>query len=247
MRIEQQQNFMMDMIRQVARGDLTPAAFQRPYVWGPEDVEAMFESILEGWPIGSFVLWSPYGAYDVSRIARGRLGPILTGGDRLTGVILDGQNRLASLAWAMADLFPEYSTPDDLSISEAATWTCGQKLVADYSVRRIMFVPREEAETDLRIPVSVICDSTALNKHFRRHDVWDRIGSNDAALKWVDDCAHAMRSARVTTTNLNGATPAEAKRAFLKICRVGVPMSAEDFEAALGWAEDMENEKGMQP
>ena len=40
----------------------------------------------------------------------------------------------------------------------------------------------------------------------------------------------------VVVTDMADATAAEAKDAFLHICKVGVPMSEADFEKAVSWA-----------
>jgi hypothetical protein len=37
------------------------------------------------------------------------------------------------------------------------------------------------------------------------------------------------------TTTISDATADEAKYAFLRICRVGVPMSEADFDQAVAW------------
>jgi hypothetical protein len=230
--IRQEHAFMLDMVNAVRRGEMAPAAFQRPYVWEREHVEALFESILEGWPVGAFLLWRPYGAWDVSAVARGRLGPVVAESGGADAIILDGQNRLASLAWAMADANPAWPVPADMSIAEAETWTGPAKLVAAPATRRIAFVPADEAGEGERAPAGILCDSMAFNAYLRRH--YGRM--SDDALRWFDEAAQRLRSARVTVTALERATPEEAKRAFLRICKVGVPMSEADFDTAFAWA-----------
>lgn len=103
MRITQSSVFVRTLLTNAATGQILPAAMQRPYVWQLNDVEALCDSILSGFPIGSFLLWEPDGAADLSFVAKGRLGPIGanvsgTGSDQYQ-LMLDGQNRLATLAW----------------------------------------------------------------------------------------------------------------------------------------------------
>lgn len=50
--------------------------------------------------------------------------------------------------------------------------------------------------------------------------------------------AHQSREARTVETLIQNATAEEARHAFLRICRVGVPMSQEDFDRAVGWTAD---------
>ena len=63
-----------------------------------------------------------------------------------------------------------------------------------------------------------------------------RIRQSSLYLRHLAQCQNAFRNAQVVVTNLEQATVEEAKDAFLHICKVGVPMSAADFEAAVSWA-----------
>jgi biotin synthase-related radical SAM superfamily protein len=55
-------------------------------------------------------------------------------------------------------------------------------------------------------------------------------------IKFHDKCADAFRDARTAITIIENATPDEARSAFLRICRVGVQMSQEDFDKAVNWS-----------
>ncbi len=238
MRIEQHAVFFKDLVRQVGTGSILPAAFQRPYVWSESDVMALFESILRGYPLGGFLLWSPYGKADIRQVARARLGPIVADlKDTSTSLLLDGQNRLATMAWMGHDF--EQPVPSGLSDAEAAIWGGSRRLVLDLEHRRFQFVAREQARQGLTLPAYALVDSLRANPLIR--ECWDGPWSvypeaqRDDALRWFDTCTRAFSDARVVVTDVQGATAEEAKDAFLHICRVGVPMAEKDLEAALGW------------
>ena len=230
--------FMWDLVKRVRAGTLIPAAFQRPYVWAREDVEAFWGSLIDGFPLGSVMLWTPHDAYDITKVARGRLGPIQADNDRPAGVILDGQNRLATIAWSMWT--PDQTLPDALSPQEAATWASGMLLVADGGSETVSFVPAAEAETGLRVPIGILCQFDRYNRYMREH--YDRLDAGgddlDHVFDWFDHCRNRVQEARLVVTDIQGATPEEAKHAFLRICRVGVPMSEEDFDGAMAWDEE---------
>lgn len=76
MQITQSSGFLFDLLREVRSGTLLPAAFQRPYVWSKQDVEALCDSVLTGFPIGGFLVWEPGTLGDVSQLGRSRLGPV---------------------------------------------------------------------------------------------------------------------------------------------------------------------------
>lgn len=239
MRIYQSNNFLMDLTRQVRKGALLPAAFQRPYVWAKADVMALIESILRGYPIGGFLIWSPWGKADLSKVSRYRLGPILgTDESARVSLLLDGQNRLATLAWMGHDY--EEPVPDDMTEQERATWPPDERLVADLATKTIKFVPVAEEHEGFRMPAASLVHSAVANVVFRkRWDEWSKLDETalNAGLKWFDVTSAAFSEARVVVTEISEASAAEAKHAFMHICKVGVPMSEQDFAAALAWAD----------
>lgn len=241
----------MSVVREVASGRMLPAAMQRPYVWKKADVEAMCDSIMSGFPIGAFLMWNPGPKADLSQLAKGRLGPLMPAAADTLGyspysLLLDGQNRAATLAWMMLrddDVLPEMA---DLSPAEQATWMSGERLVLDFVTRSVKFVPVEEAAVGLRLPVWMLFSGSAnstrvtASAHMRMlaRDVWPKYATQDTIDDFYDLWDHAcnrFREARTTETIIEGASPAEARHAFIRICRVGVPMLQEDFDRAIGW------------
>src|SRR5690606_28475965 len=83
-------------------------AIQREFVWSPAQIERLFDSIMRGYPIGSFLFWNverehcrSYKFYEFlnryhQRDERHNPDADLTGDESVTA-ILDGQQRLTSL------------------------------------------------------------------------------------------------------------------------------------------------------
>jgi hypothetical protein len=188
----------------------------------------MWGSILEGLPIGSFLMWEPPADFDRSTLARHRLGPLPIHDSDPETIILDGQNRLATIAWS---LFQDLPKPDDMSPAERETWDTFDTLVADFDERSIRFVPNCLVTDGPRFSMSKLLDSGEFWPYLRDHAK----RFSDDAINWFDHVSTQVREARVINTMLHRATPEEAKRAFLHICKVGVPMSEADFDAAIGW------------
>lgn len=251
MRIRQSTPYLSSMIEDCAAGRMQPAAMQRPYVWIKDDVESLCDSILSNFPIGGFVLWEPGNKADLNKVSKGRLGP-LTGpkaGDRgAVGLLLDGQNRMATLAWMMVKDFAGLPLFDGMSTEESSTWLAGQRLVLDSTEQRMMFVPAEEADIGFRLPAWSLlpfCDSGnhTINQLLRqRWNEWEKVGADsaeiEAFIKFHDQCTNAFRNAQTVVTLIENATAEEARNAFLRVCRVGVQMSQEDFDKAVNWTPD---------
>ena len=249
MKIRQSSSFLVTLLREVSAGRLLPAAMQRPYVWRKTDVEALCDSVLSGFPIGSFLMWAPGTKADLSSLAMGRLGPIESAGKEQPHAhqLLDGQNRLATLGWMMADQPPVL---DDLSPAEVETWAGPDRLVLDFDSRSVKFMPAGEAEDRLRLPAWTLVSTSDNDEYHKAMSMIRQLGRGkwaerfseaevDAFVDFWDRCRDRFKDARTTETVIEDATAAEARHAFLRICRVGVPLAQEDFDRALGWTPDI--------
>lgn len=236
MQIRQRVGFMKEMLDDATSGRIVPAAFQRPYVWNRDDVEALWKSVIEGWPLGSVILWSPHQDIDQDRMGKARLGPVMATGHKWSRMILDGQNRLATLAWSLLPANAERPDDADLSPMERETWDPSMSLVCDYELRQILFVPTVEADIGKRFPVAALADIRVLNPIIRKLDKVALV--SDAELDWIFKKETNLRESMMVVTNINGGTPAEAVEAFRNVARVGQPVSAEDLETALNWLDD---------
>lgn len=241
MRIQQNSEFLLTSIRRVEAGALAPAAFQRPYVWTKDDVLALCESVLSGFPLGGFLTWVPVDPQDVlPDLGRSRLGPIsLQSASRPEGcaLLLDGQNRLATLAWLLQK--PGDLRPADLSGVEQETWGGQQEVVLDLTERCFEWVDAADVDAEGLLPAWTVLRSGPEVQPFIRQkwNEWEVAGVEDIVgkLTFFDRACDAFRDARVTETVLRNASVEEARRAFKHICKVGVSMSAADFDEAVGW------------
>ena len=85
-----------DLLESVLAGESRVPRFQRPYVWSPEDMVQLFDSILKGYPIGSLLIWKTERS-DISSLDN--IGPISVpkNGPALRSYIVDGHQRVATL------------------------------------------------------------------------------------------------------------------------------------------------------
>lgn len=83
------------------QGELGVPDFQRPFVWSDQQVVSLLGTVLNGWPSGSLLLMR--GDTNIFRIREPEGTPPLT---KAQFVILDGQQRLTALYWALRDAGP---------------------------------------------------------------------------------------------------------------------------------------------
>nr|WP_250807073.1 DUF262 domain-containing protein [Neorhizobium tomejilense] len=249
MRVEQSSNFLLDIVRSAAEGDFGLAPFQRQYAWTKDDVEKLLKSLVRKWPIGSFTLWTPPSADRELYPTKGRLGP-LEHDESVRVLILDGQNRLASLIYASLVQSAPTSPAHPYSDEEIDVWFGEEILVADFATKSITFMHPSEAWTATRIPFGDIMDSTVFDRR-RSMEVWQRAmdnGMTDEALDWLlDTLPNRIRETRVTTTNLLDATLEEARECYMTVCRAGQAITDEEFDRAFSYTPASSNAQRKGP
>ncbi len=88
-----------DVVSQVFKGKVRIPKFQRTFRWQWEDVRRLFDSIARGYPIGSLLLWER-----PAEAATLHLGALeIDAPQGLALWVVDGQQRLTSLASALAE------------------------------------------------------------------------------------------------------------------------------------------------
>lgn len=98
-----------DVVTRIDSRRLLLPAIQREFVWDPEQIERLFDSLLQGYPVGSFLLWEVrdpedkqnYRYYEFLRDYRERYKihnpEFSTKGHVDFDAVLDGQQRLTSI------------------------------------------------------------------------------------------------------------------------------------------------------
>jgi hypothetical protein len=99
-----------NLIASVKRGQVRIPSFQRPLRWDASQVVALFDSIYKGYPIGSLLLQKR-----AAEAATVQIGPLVIKAPFVFDAlwVIDGQQRLTSLAAGLARPVPMPTTPDD--------------------------------------------------------------------------------------------------------------------------------------
>ncbi len=84
-----------ELVEQLFDGQIVIPSIQRDYVWRPAQIPPLLESIYRGYPIGSILIWQTTQAIPLKLAAVIQQKPQ----PHIPMVLLDGQQRLTSLAW----------------------------------------------------------------------------------------------------------------------------------------------------
>jgi hypothetical protein len=89
---------ILEFIKRLASGEYLIPTFQRLFVWNPENISALWDSIYQGYPIGSILCWKTRTLLYVHRKLGGFYLPENADqGRKIQTYILDGQQRATSL------------------------------------------------------------------------------------------------------------------------------------------------------
>ena len=88
------------LLNDIERGVIKIPQFQRDYVWSKENAAKLIDSILKGYPIGTFITWKTKEQLRVIKNLGNYDLPIVPAGD-FSIYVLDGQQRMTSLFCAL--------------------------------------------------------------------------------------------------------------------------------------------------
>ena len=100
---EPQSSNLSSLVNDIERGLVKIPQFQRDFVWRKQKAAKLLDSIVKGYPIGTFILWRTKESLRSVREIGGAELPQTPEGD-FTQYVLDGQQRLTSLFAALKAL-----------------------------------------------------------------------------------------------------------------------------------------------
>ncbi len=91
---------LFNFLQKIEKGLIQIPRFQREFVWGAKDVASLMDSILKGYPIGTFILWKTKEELGIIKEIIGLDFPKHQPGEDFN-YVLDGQQRILSIYCAM--------------------------------------------------------------------------------------------------------------------------------------------------
>ena len=209
----------------VPRGQIRIPAFQRGFVWDPDMVAFLMDSIYKGYPFGSLLLWRTR-----EQLAHERqLGPFRLperDPDYPIDYVLDGQQRLTAI-------FGVFQT--QIAADPAAEWAAVYfDLGADPDLQQAQFFPISVEGVDPRrhFPLNTLFSPVA----YRR--ATENFG--DADLQRIDNMQARFKEARIPFQLLTTEDRAKVAIVFERINHTGVPLDTLQLLTAWTWSEEFD-------
>ncbi len=150
------QNYtIQDIIRSIENGEYRIPRFQRDFVWSLKQSAYLLDSIFKGYPIGAIILWKTRTELPEIREFGGVQIPQKDTG-RYTSYVIDGQQRLTSLFFALKGL----KTADGIDFSKMSL-----SLTADSSDTLVYDSIPKENSSEIFMPLKDLYTGDALHLH----------------------------------------------------------------------------------
>ncbi|GAA2209988.1 hypothetical protein GCM10009850_054470 [Nonomuraea monospora] len=222
-------NLLETFLENVRKGQLRVPKFQRPFVWRPDQMLDLFDSIERGYPIGSMLLWETPAALESLEHVGGLAIPDVPPGQSAT-YILDGHQRLSTL---YASLYrPAASDPID---STDWIWhiyrALGQR---DSRANRYVHWKHPSAPPPHYLPIRSVLRTLDFLAYAR--NLAKTMGDDpfyDELIEEAEQVAQRIKSYKVSVVTLLGGNLAQAVEVFSRVNSKGQSMSPDQMVSAL--------------
>lgn len=219
--------FLGKLVERVAAGKIRVPKFQRDFVWNQPDLSALLDSVRRGFPIGSILVWdTEKGIQSTPRIGPLEISP---GSDGSVGYLLDGQQRVSTLAGTLR------LTDDMDPIVDHIDWR------VYYDLKDQTFIDHRKLarDSDPRyFPVRSLLNTAGFFEACRR--IQDQVDDERRALRWLDEAdrlSSAFRDYQLPLIHIREADLESAVTVFARLNRTGRKMAADELVSALTYQE----------
>jgi len=212
------------LINRISSGDIRIPAFQRDFIWEPEQVAFLLDSIYKGFPIGTVILWKTDNRLNTEK----NLGFFKLPApqkDYPVNYVLDGQQRLTSL-------FSVFQT--DLEPSSDEWIDVYFDMVAEEAIQESLFIALDESEVDSsrHFPVKTFFDTVEYRKATSALD--------DSEIIKIDTVQDRFKSYLVPNETFEAEDRNQVAIVFERINRAGTELDVFELLAAWSWSEQFD-------
>ena len=214
-----------EILDQIQRGQIRVPAFQRGFVWEPDRVAYLMDSIYKRYPFGSLLFWRTKEKLKTER----DLGPFELPepkADYPIDYVLDGQQRVTAI-------FGVFQT--ELPMANAVAWeNVYFDLHADVNAQDPQFVALSTTEvfSDRHFPLNTIFDTAAYRKATKDLD--------DETAKRIDDMQAIFKETQIPVQLSSTDDKATVAIIFERVNRQGVPLDTLQLLSAWTWSEEFQ-------
>ena len=228
--------FLEDLLRGLASGNLRVPKFQRPFVWRPDQMLELFDSIERGYSIGSLLVWDTnQDLPSLERIAGIEIPSVPQRGG--VSYLLDGHQRLCTLFGSLS----RRQHADAGAGQQEWMWNIYRALGgrAEPGSRYRHWKKAEEPSPDY-LPVRAVLRTMDFLTYGRRLSVaaQDRTDDLNSLMDEAEQVAQRIKSYKIAVVRLVGGELSHAVEVFSRLNSSGQSMTPEQMVSALTYQAD---------
>lgn len=215
------------LLQRITDGEIRIPAFQRDFVWEPDRVQFLMDSIYKGYPIGTVLFWRTK-----EQLLHDRdLGPFTLPQPKEQypiDYVLDGQQRLTSI-------FSTFQTDLKKSAESKVKWTdIYFDLSAAPDAQDSQFVALEDSEVQQHhVPLRYLFDVSAWA-------TYSRTITDKTHLETIDKLQALFKEAQIPVETVETEDHSKIAIIFERINRGGVPLDTYQLLSAWTWSGDFD-------
>ena len=213
------------IIEKISSGEIRIPSFQRGFVWEPEAVAFLMDSLFKEYPIGAVLLWRTKEKL-INERQLGRFTLPEPTKDYPIDYVLDGQQRLTSIF----SVFQTDLTPDD-----DPNWQDIYYILSkEQKSQETQFVPLSPDAVDRtkHFPLSVLFDSVKYRRATEQLD--------DATKEEIDKLQEVFKEITIPVQMMETDDKSIVAIVFERVNRTGVPLNSFQLLTAWSWSTDFD-------
>ncbi|MEV6811370.1 DUF262 domain-containing protein [Micromonospora sp. NPDC051296] len=223
-----------DLLGGIGRGEIRVPAFQRPFVWRPNQMLELFDSIERGYPIGSLLLWRTNERVPSLNSIGGLPIPPPPEG-RQVSYLLDGHQRVSTL-------FGVLNRPlrDGPAENEADwIWQIYRDLRPDPLGSDRYRHHRSGKFSPHLLPLAAVMRTRDFLRHFHRVELSVKDPDQaDSLIREAEAVAQRIKGYKLTLVRLDGASIEQAVNVYARLNRTGTRMDPDQMVSALTYRRE---------
>jgi hypothetical protein len=237
-----------NLLRDVREGEIRIPRFQRPFVWTPDQRLLLFQSIYEGMPIGSFLIWrtkeNDLRCYD-------HLGPLRLawasrddeqGTQGIRQYLLDGHQRLTTLYVALGEDLSGGDQGLNLSDLDSEDEEENWPIFFDLEERAFRINTKRNEPPDTWLPLYILFDPAGLYEFQKR--LLDR-GADRALVNRAESLASTFKDYSIPVVPIVTEDLELATESFQRVNSGGTRMTEVHMVSALTWSPEFDLNERM--
>lgn len=213
------------IIQKVSEGEIRIPAFQRDFVWDPDRVQFLMDSIYKGYPIGTVLFWRSREKLSFDR----DLGPFTLPNPKKEypiDYVLDGQQRITSI-------FATFQT--DLHKNKGNKWVeIYFDLDAPEHAQDSQFIASSDPNPPQNyIPLRILFDVTEYGKYSRS------LVKDEHIIK-LDELQTKFKEASIPAETVETEDHSKIAIIFERINRNGIPLNTYQLLSAWTWSSEFD-------